>query len=134
MTRKLIEHLEWPTAEQRRAALQIINARPGNLRIVLDKLGVLSKMPYHILAGKYNDYKKMVALNIAMETYGVGCIRLSEHDKRYSVYNDVAAEYLETGDIYCPTLVYRYDIVKRWDIISVGDLVETLEHKGYRIK
>ena len=48
-------------------------------------------------------------------------------------YSDGFVEYLNAGDTYAATLLYRPDLRDRWQVSTLGDVVETLERKGYKV-
>jgi len=66
---------------------------------------------------------KLWALNDIGKYYGVESFR----------YSDDYVEYLNAGDTYVPTLFYRPDLRDRWQVSTLGDVVETLERKGYAV-
>ena len=139
MTRKHIEKLQWTTPTRRNSILRLINSPiEEKYSFLLLAETQLLKYGFPYPESYFYSYEKFdrilyIADKILGFTHGIEVIRLSEHDKNYSVYNEVIAHYLNTGETYTPTLIYRLDIKKRWDILSVGDLVETLEKKGYKI-
>jgi len=66
---------------------------------------------------------KMEALNELGGFYGVASFE----------YSGGFIEYLNAGDTYAPTLFYRPDLQDRWQVSTLGDIVETLERKGYTV-
>ena len=132
MTKKTISRLEWATPEQQRNALTMINAHNQDVAALCDKLKITAQMPAYVWRYEYAE-RKLFALNAILETHGLEFIRLSKDDKHYSVYKDVIAAYLNVGDAYIPTVVYREDTIKHWDILVWGDLVEILERKHYKL-
>lgn len=142
MTKKTLRRLEWSTPAQQKIVydgIRYLNAiaqsdeRRLSFLSFMERHVPYTEIPSHVAHGYSNAEKALWLFNRVLETHGVECIRLSEYDKRHSVYNDVVAEYCNTGETYTSTLIYRYDIEKRWDIISIGDLIELLERKGYKL-
>lgn len=138
MTKKLIARLEWTSKIQQKQALSFINMKDNELAKFFEEMenSAYPNVPSFLYA--YETYQKKLWLcERTLDTHGVECVRLSERDKRHNYTGAasgiIAAEYLNTGEMYTPTLVYRFDIVKRWDILCVGDLIEILERKGYRL-
>ena len=81
--------------------------------------------------GCYNPPKtydvRMHCLNaIEPGLYGVEALEHGNDDV-YSSY----ADYLNTGDVYAPTLIYWSG---RYRVQSVGDFVEALERQGIKFK
>jgi len=66
---------------------------------------------------------KLYALNELGNFYGVESVE----------YSGGFVEYLNAGDTYAATLLYRPDLCDRWQVSTLGDVVETLERKGYRV-
>jgi len=66
---------------------------------------------------------QMEALNELGGFYGVESFQ----------YSGGFIEYLNAGDTYVPTLFYRSDLRDRWQVSTLGDVVETLERKGYTV-
>ena len=64
----------------------------------------------------------LVALDEVCETSGVECIR---------DYDEVLVSYLNTGNSYTETLIFRHDL-GRFQVMSCGDFVEWWEAKHGR--
>lgn len=140
MIKKTLQRIDWldklKDEKAAQKALKIINCKKVGepLDDFLQRFVPYEALPYYVWC-KYPDYdKKLHCLDVVLEAYGIETIRLSEHDSNYRVTRDTIALYLNTGDSYTPTIIYRYDIVKKWDVLSVGDLQEILERKGYKLR
>ena len=48
-------------------------------------------------------------------------------------YSGGFVQYLNAGDTYAATLFYRTDLCDLWQVSTLGDVVETLERKGYKL-
>ena len=144
-----LNRLEWLTTEQRLAVQRV-------LRYGLPKVPKEQRTPY----GNPYDLTQwpkteqwynrcynppscreltLSILNEICQTHGVESIsspdaykHKSWNEHRYS--GDIIAEYLNTGESYTPTIVYRYDLVRPWCTISMGDLIELYERKGIRVE
>ena len=51
----------------------------------------------------------------------------------YDRNHEPIAEYLNTGDMYAATLIYRYDL-RKFQVTCVGDLIEMFERQGYQLQ
>ena len=65
-------------------------------------------------------YEKMLALNELGGFFGV----------EYAEHSTQGFYYLNAGDTYTPTLVRRGP--NRYQVTTFGDVIETLERRGYR--
>jgi len=118
MTKTLIERLTWATAEQQKKGLALINGRVSP--DIYTSVKRLLKQSYLL---RY-DERVMIALNEVLECHGVETV-LVGGDRGYF-------DYLNTGDMYTATVVYRNDLRKRWDITDIGTLIEMYERRGYK--
>ena len=146
MTKKTIQRLTLATPEQQKDALKVINfpykALPVHgedlqpLYALVEKIALKYTKTYPP-SYVYNDHSyfvKLQACDLILGTHGVEWIRLSERDRAYSVHNDVITYYCNIGETYTPTLMYRMDTLKQWDILSMGDLINILEKKGRKLR
>jgi hypothetical protein len=121
MTKKTVERLGWASAKQELLVRAIINGEipPCEFDAVRTWIHACYNRPAYASL-------KLCALNEVMEGYGVEGI--------YKVNDERIATYVNMGETYTATVVYRDDTQRHWDIISMGDLVELYERKGIRIK
>ena len=68
----------------------------------------------------------MEALNEVLGTHGTEAVWSGD-----SYYKPLFV-YLNTGDSYQMTLIYRYDL-ERYQVASVGDLIEMFERRGVKV-
>lgn len=92
-----------------------------------DRAGILTlssdAMNWHCKAFRPGtSYLRLLALNQALEMHGIEYLRSTGGEY---------AEYLNTGDMYFPTII-------RWRgnyrVQSIGDFIETMERRGVRFE
>lgn len=120
MTRKTVKRLEWSTAEQRRLVLAYINGKTPTTTSA--RVQTWLAQCYHMPSKRE---QLMVALDDVCGTFGDEAVFSPNFSATCPVFS-----YLNTGDMYKATIVYRYDLA-RFQITTVGDLIEVLERKGY---
>lgn len=116
---KTLRHIRWATDEQHRLARRLISGKDK-----LEQYEDVNKWVaqcYH--KPPYLD-RLLCALNQVYETYGVEVINKGDFWD-----SPIVAEYLNTGDTYETTLVYRHDL-GRFQVTTWGDLVEMFDRQN----
>lgn len=107
---KTLQRLEWATDAQRQAIRALIRGTtPPDDHASVRQWEAQCYHPLSHLA------KLLCALDEVCETSGVEVIETPE--------GGIQAEYLNTGDTYTTTLIYRYD-TGQFTVESWGDLIE----------
>jgi hypothetical protein len=87
------------------------------------------EIPEFVKSSGYTDVDKaMWFFDNILSTHGVEHI-VGKYWTSEKLQTTIA-HYCNTGEAYAPTLVARYDTSRRFWVMSLGDLVETLERKG----
>jgi hypothetical protein len=130
MVKKTLAGVTWLDANQRKQALDLINAKvePGTYASVQRWLDQCYTSP-----GRIEQIMK--ALDEVCETYGVEALWAASTRRTlwYDRNHEPIAEYLNTGDMYAATLIYRYDL-RKFQVTCVGDLIEMFERQGYQLQ